>query len=160
MKITRLKYNYLEISKNMKHLKKNNKIFVHVEHDLCAIQRLCIKSLIFHYDNKHDIILYHDEDVQDLIQETDEEDLCNIKNPNLLQGVDKKQWINYVKAKILCIMVESLWNHTSSLQNIRANCFPIRFMYYTIIMKDLMYLLNQLFLIQLILLVRLKMMGI
>ena len=96
-----IEVHYFRNFKNINHLKKNNKIFVHVDRDLCAIQRLCIKSLIFHYNNKHDIILYLDEDVQELIQESDEEDLCNIKNPNLLQGVDKKQWINYVKAKIL-----------------------------------------------------------
>ena len=114
MKITRLKTLFQKFQK-YESFEENNKIFVHVEDNLSAIQRLCIKSLIFHYDNKHDIILYHDEDVQDLIQESDEEDLCNIKNPNLLQGVDKKQWINYVKAKnITYSMAESLWNHTSS----------------------------------------------
>ena len=105
--------NYINLEKNSK-----KKIFIHIPYeknernwdnfysrssnklniDLCSI---CIKSVIYHCYNKYDIILYNNNNVRDLIKEQNEKDLCNIKNPNILSGVDLLQWENYCKSKIL-----------------------------------------------------------
>lgn len=66
--------------------------------ELCV---LCIKSVIHQCSDKYDIILYDNYNVGTLINEADTEDLCNIKNPSTLSGVDLTQWENYCKAKIL-----------------------------------------------------------
>ena len=77
------------------------KIFVHIPEKSNALCNICVKSLIRVFDDSHDIVLYDNETAKLLINEPDEKDLCNIQNPNLLQGVDLKQWENYIKAKIL-----------------------------------------------------------
>ncbi len=109
-------YNY-ENYNNIESLKRN-KIFIHIPYeknernwsdfygrssnqlniDLCI---LCIKSVIYQCSHKYDIILYNNYNVGTLLNETNEEDLCNIKNPSQLSGVDLTQWENYCKAKII-----------------------------------------------------------
>ena len=88
--------NYIDLSRSRK-----PKIFVHIDNKSNALTDICVKSLIRVFDDSHDIVLYDNETAKQLIGETNEKDLCNIQNPGLLQGVDLKQWENYIKAKIL-----------------------------------------------------------
>ena len=62
---------------------------------------LCIKSIIQKCSYDHDIILYNNNNVKYLIKEKNENDLCNVQNPEILSGIDLSQWENYCKAKIL-----------------------------------------------------------
>ena len=66
-----------------------------------SICNWCIKSAIHHLSDSYDVILYTNENVRDLIQESNENDLCNVQNPSMLQGVDLRQWEHYCKSKIL-----------------------------------------------------------
>jgi|TARA_Y100000816_G_scaffold50246_1_gene31920 hypothetical protein len=88
--------NYLNLGKSKKPI-----VFVHTTSSQIELCNMCIRSLINVIGSDVDIVLYDNETVHQLIQEQDETDLCNIKNPNMLQGVDLKQWENYIKAKLL-----------------------------------------------------------
>ena len=66
--------------------------------DICM---LCIQSVIRHFGDDADIVLYDNNNVKDLIGEKNKDDLCNIQNPSILSGVDLKQWESYCKAKII-----------------------------------------------------------
>ena len=62
---------------------------------------LSIRSIIETCGEQYTIVLYDNTCVGELIQEINEEDLCNIKHPEMLSGIDLKQWESYCKAKIL-----------------------------------------------------------
>ena len=62
---------------------------------------LSIRSIIRSCGNKYNIILYDNHSVKQLLDEENDSDLCNINNPEMLSGVDLKQWESYCKAKIL-----------------------------------------------------------
>ncbi len=97
---------------------KRKKVFIHIPYERntrswldfgarssnnlnLGICMLCIQSVIRHLGESMDIVLYDNNNVKDLIGESNEEDLCNIENPSILSGVDLKQWEGYCKAKIL-----------------------------------------------------------
>ena len=102
--------NYTDINKSNKH-----KIFIHITQeknernwsnfasrsseemnmDICL---LCIESIITFCDNKYEIIIYTNDDIGEIIPN---DELCNIKNPKMLSGVDLKQWESYCKFKLL-----------------------------------------------------------
>tara|TARA_Y100000992_G_scaffold300406_1_gene269008 strand:- start:738 stop:1721 length:984 start_codon:yes stop_codon:yes gene_type:complete len=106
-------YNYNKLESLQK-----NKIFIHLPYernernwinfgsrstkrlnlDICM---LCIQSIIKQLGDEMEIILYHNDNVKDLIGEMNESDLCNVQNPAQLSGVDLSQWESYCKAKIL-----------------------------------------------------------
>lgn len=65
------------------------------------IAMLCIESTIRYLENDADIILYSNNNVKDIIQESNTEDLCNLNNTASISGKDLKQWESYCKAKIL-----------------------------------------------------------
>ena len=60
-----------------------------------------IRSIIRTCKDKYSIILYDNTSIKELINEPDDEDLCNIRHPEMLSGVDLKQWESYCKAKII-----------------------------------------------------------
>lgn len=66
--------------------------------DLCMI---CIQSVIKQFGDQMEIILYHNDNVKDLIREMNQSDLCNTKDPSKLSSVDLTQWESYCKAKLL-----------------------------------------------------------
>lgn len=78
------------------------KIFIHVEdeNNILGITQICIESVMKYCSSKFDIVLYTNNDVQKMIDE-DEDELCNIKNIELLGGQDLKQWEEYCKFKIV-----------------------------------------------------------
>lgn len=96
----------------------NNKIFIHLPYernerkwinfgsrsskelnnDLIV---LSVRSIIKTCGHKYNIILYDNHSVKQLINDDNNSDLCNINNPEMLSGVDLKQWESYCKAKIL-----------------------------------------------------------
>ena len=105
--------NYLDLERSTK-----KKIFIHMPYernernwinygsrstknlnlDICM---LCIQSMIHCLGYENNIILYNNDNVKDLIKESNENDLCNYKTPHNLSGTDLKQWESYCKAKIL-----------------------------------------------------------
>lgn len=78
------------------------KIFIHVEDEdnILGISQLSIESLMKYCSSKFDIVLYTNNDVSKMVDEENNE-LCNIKNIELLGGQDLKQWEEYCKFKIL-----------------------------------------------------------
>lgn len=78
------------------------KIFVHIENEnsVLGICELCVESLMKYCSRDYDIVLYTNNDVSRLVGEEDDE-LCNIKNIELLGGQDLAQWEEYCKFKIL-----------------------------------------------------------
>lgn len=62
------------------------------------ISILCIESMITFCDEKYEIILYTNNDIVNIIPD---DELCSISDPDLLSGVDLKQWETYCKFKIL-----------------------------------------------------------
>lgn len=65
--------------------------------DICV---LCIESLISYCGEDCEIILYTNNDVKKIIND-EGATLCNIEHPELLGGIDLKQWETYCKFKIL-----------------------------------------------------------
>ena len=62
----------------------------------------CILSIIQHCSNYYDIILFKNKDIKEMIGLYEDNDsLANIDNPELLSGIDLKQWEECMKAKIL-----------------------------------------------------------
>lgn len=78
------------------------KIFVHIddEENISGLTQLCIESLMKYCYSKYDIVIYTNNDVSKMINDKDDE-LCNIKNIELLGGQDLKQWEEYCKFKII-----------------------------------------------------------
>ncbi len=114
---TLLQHYYFDNYKNLKASKKQ-KIFIRVYNERNArkwndfggrssnemnldLALLCIQSAVYYLGDDYDIVLYDNTSVGRLIEEEDEEDLCNVKNPSQISGVDLKQWESYCKAKIL-----------------------------------------------------------
>lgn len=102
--------NFIDIDKSTK-----TKIFIHISRERnernwenfgsrstmemnLDVTRLCIESVIKFCSNNYEVILYTNDDMSNLIPH---DELCNIKSPELLAGVDLKQWENYCKLKIL-----------------------------------------------------------
>lgn len=114
---TLLEHYYYDNYKNLNHSTKQ-KVFIRIPnernernwsdfgartstHMNCNLSLLCIQSVVHHLGDDFDIVLYDNNSVSDLIKEKNEEDLCNVKYPSQISGVDLKQWENYCKAKIL-----------------------------------------------------------
>lgn len=67
--------------------------------DLC---KLCIKSVIQNCNNNYyTVVIFNNSNIKDILNEKDEEDLCNVSDPEMLSGVDLKQWEQYCRTKIL-----------------------------------------------------------
>jgi hypothetical protein len=105
--------NYLHMDKLQK-----DKIFIHIPFEYNSrkafdfstrnstelnlpLCEMCIKSVIKHCSSQYDIVIYTNYNCKYIINEEDNGDLCNIKNPERLSGVDLYQWENYCKARIL-----------------------------------------------------------
>jgi len=102
--------NYTDINKSNK-----SKLFIHLSQernernwlnfgsrsseelnmDICL---LCIESIITFCDDLYQVIIYTNDDISKMIPD---DELCSIENPNLLSGVDLKQWESYCKFKLL-----------------------------------------------------------
>lgn len=90
--------NFIDINKLTK-----PKIFIHVSEPdqlMLGVSQLCIESVLVNCSHKYDIILYTNDDIIDMIGD-ENDDLCNIKNPNMLSGIDLKQWEHYCRLKVL-----------------------------------------------------------
>ena len=67
--------------------------------DLC---KLCIKSVIQSCNNNnYTVVIFNNSNIKDILNEENEEDLCNVSDPEMLSGVDLKQWEQYCRTKIL-----------------------------------------------------------
>ena len=87
---------------NERNSRKWNDFGGRVSHDMnLDLALLCIQSVVYYLGDEYDIVLYDNTSVGRLIEEVNEEDLCNIKEPTQISGVDLKQWESYCKAKIL-----------------------------------------------------------
>ena len=108
---------YIDNYSNLSSLTRS-KIFIHIPSEMnqrkwldfgsrnttslnLPLSELCIQSIIKNCSTKYDIIIYNNSTVNKLFADESETDLCNIKKPELLSGIDLKQWEHYCKAKLL-----------------------------------------------------------
>ena len=110
---------YYFVNYNNLYNKNTNKIFIHVPEHINSSQWInfgsrnssnlnnnlaffSILSVIQHCSNYYDIILFKNSDIKEMIGLYEDDDsLANINNPELLSGIDLKQWEECMKAKIL-----------------------------------------------------------
>lgn len=108
---------YYDESVNMHNLLKP-KIFIHVPYEKnsrnwesfgsrtsedlnLSIVYLCIKSIIEHCGYKYDIILFDNNNIQEILEKYNLHDECSNREHQTLNNIQLKYWQSYCKAKIL-----------------------------------------------------------
>ena len=66
-----------------------------------SIAYLCIKSVIKHCGYKYDVILFDNDNIEELLEKYNLHDECSNRNHKTLNNIQLKYWENYCKAKIL-----------------------------------------------------------
>lgn len=117
MKLHDLNGYFYDESVNMYNLLKP-KIFIHVPYEKnsrnwesfgsrssedlnLSIVFLCIKSIIEHCGYKYDIILFDDDNIEEMLEKYNLHDECSNRDHKTLNNIQRKYWLNYCKAKIL-----------------------------------------------------------
>ena len=66
-----------------------------------SIVYLCIKSVIQHCGYKYDVILFDNNNIEEMLEKYNLHDECSNRNHKTLNNIQLKYWENYCKAKIL-----------------------------------------------------------